>query len=77
MKDKEYAQVNEWVMDKGVKKLRVSMKTKEFGIMRSRLLKQVDDDAINEQLLNSLGEELIDEYEARLADRPVVVQGWR
>lgn len=45
--------------------------------MQSRLLDQVEDETINEHLLNSLGEDLITEYEQRLSQRSITVAGWR
>jgi len=47
----------------------VFMGTPEFGRLRSRYLKAVEDDNINQQLLDSLADELIDEYEDRLKKR--------
>lgn len=52
------------------------MPTREFGLMESQILDQVEDEAINEQLLNTLGEDLITEYERRISQRPTVVAGW-
>lgn len=74
---KEYTQTNEWLEVDGVKKLRVSMETKEFGVMYSPVVDQVKDSNINHQLLNTLGEDLITEYERNLSQRPTVVRGWR
>ena len=61
----------------GVQKLQVVMDTREFGKMHSKLIDAVEDQQINLRLLDTLGEDLITEYERRLAERPVVVQGWR
>lgn len=74
---KEYLQTNERLTVDGEKKLRVVMNTKEFGLMYSQTIDQVEDETINEHLLNTLGEDLITEYEQRLSQRPTVVAGWR
>lgn len=74
---KEYLQTNERLTVDGAKKLRVVMNTKEFGLMYSQTIDQVEDETINEHLLNTLGEDLITEYERRLSQRPTVVAGWR
>lgn len=77
MSEPEYLQTDEWfTTPEGVKKLRVVMNTKEFGPMISKALNQVEDQEINRQLLNTLGEDLIVEYERRLSQRPTVVVGW-
>lgn len=73
---KEYPQTNQRLTIDGVKKLRVIMPTREFGLMESQIINQVEDEAINEQLLNTLGEDLITEYERRISQRPTVVAGW-
>lgn len=73
---KEYPQTNQRLTIDGTKKLRVVMPTREFGLMESQILDQVEDEAINEQLLNTLGEDLITEYERRISQRPTVVAGW-
>ena len=54
-------------------KLRVVLATSEFGPMESRTLDKVADEGINTRLLDSLADEVIDEYERRLASRPVQV----
>lgn len=74
---KDYVQTDEYLTVDGVKKLRVKMDTREFGMMYSRLLDQVEDNSINQHLLNTLGEDLIQEYEQRISQRPTVVAGWR
>ena len=73
---KDYVQTNQKFTIDGQKKLRVSMDTREFGLLVSRTLPMVADDSINEHLLNSLGEELIDDYEQRLTRKRNVVAGW-
>lgn len=56
----------------GVKKLRAVLHTKEFGPVASQAI-FAREKGVDEQLLNSLADELIDAYEERLVNRPVVV----
>jgi len=69
-----YQRVN---IDGGKPQLRVVLQTAEFGPMESRIIDAVADEALNEQLLGTLADDVIDEYELRLSRRPVVVQGWK
>lgn len=41
--------------------------------MESQMVAAVADAAINQNLLNSLADDVIDAYEHKLADRPLVV----
>lgn len=72
---KEYLQTNERLTVDGVKKLRVVMNTPEFGVMVSKTIDQVADEAINERLLLTLGDDLINEYERRLLPKKLIT-GW-
>lgn len=47
----------------------VEMDTPEFGKMRTKVIKAVDDMKINHQLGESLIDELINEYEFKLRNR--------
>lgn len=63
--------------DEGRPQLRVVLQTSEFGPMTSEVINAVADETLNEQLLGTLADDVIDEYERRLSRRPVVVQGWK
>ena len=52
--------------ENGKQKLAAEMKTEEFGLMRSRMLDATKDSKMNQTLLNSLADEVIDDYEQRL-----------
>ncbi len=54
-------------------KLRVVLQTDEFGPMTSRMLDQTADEQLNGKLLDSLADELIDDYERKLSTRPLVI----
>lgn len=51
-------------------KLQVSMDTEEFGKMYSKRIDAVKDKKINQKLMDSLADELIDKYEKQLEERP-------
>ena len=61
---------------KGKRFLRAILHTHEFGDMESRAVDAVDDHNVRQQLLNTLADDVIDEYERRLSQRPIVVAGW-
>lgn len=56
--------------DNGLKKLAVEMKTEEFGLMRSRMLNSTESEKMNQMLLNSLADEVIDDYEMKKENNP-------
>lgn len=54
-------------VDTGRTKLSVTLKTAEFGDMESFLADGTDDAMLNTKVWESLADELIDEYEFKLA----------
>ena len=51
----------------GKTKLSVTLKTAEFGDMESQLVDGTDNHGLNTRLWDSLADELIDQYEFKLA----------
>jgi hypothetical protein len=66
---REYHLIYQWLQRPEGQGLRVVMDTPEFGRLESRILSGVADPRINQVLLDSLGDEVMDDYDARLAGR--------
>lgn len=54
---------------KDIRGVWASMTTPEFGRMRSKVIKAVEDEYLNQQIGESLVDELINEYEFKLKNR--------
>lgn len=74
---KDYNLSYQHVSDKLTKKnqLRVVLQTSEFGPMPSKLVDATEDKEINDGLLNSLADDMIDAYEKKLVEKRVF-NGW-